>query len=183
MYADFHCHPAAFGFDTRRLLPVEEINSSHPWAIPQSCHLNRVNVSPARYSQNDLAKCVRSGTKLLFASLSPPEKGFFRGVKGTRVEKVFVQQLHEKWHEHGAQAATTWLVEQMKSVPGYSNLKASDFGFLLGRFMNLKSEQVKKIQQTDYDYFEELKNEYRFSCAKPVSLLRLRKKFKLTKPA
>jgi hypothetical protein len=166
MYADFHCHPAAFAYDTRRLLPTEEINSSHPWAIPQSCDPNIANNLPVRYSQSDLAKCVRSGTKLLFASLSPPEKGFFRGVKGTRVEKVFVQQLHDQWHEHGAQIATMWVVKQMKSIPRYSNLKPSDFGFLLGRFMNLKSEQVRKIQQDDYDYFEELKNEYRFFLLK-----------------
>ncbi len=53
----------------------------------------------------------------------------------------------------------------MKSVPGYSNLKSSDFGFL-GRSMNLRSEQVKKIQQGEYDYFEELKNEYRFFLRK-----------------
>lgn len=165
MYADFHCHPAALAYDTKRLLPAEEINSSHPWAIPQSAHENKTNASNQRYSQSDLAKCVRSGTKLLFASLSPPEKGFFRGVKGTRVEKAFIQQLHDQWHEYGAQAATTWLVKQMKSVPGYSNLKSSDFGFL-GRSMNLRSEQVKKIQQGEYDYFEELKNEYRFFLRK-----------------
>ncbi|HNV29891.1 MAG TPA: hypothetical protein PKJ83_12180 [Cyclobacteriaceae bacterium] len=165
MYADFHCHPAALAYDTKRLLPAEEINSSHPWAIPQSAHENKANASNKRYSQSDLAKCVRSGTKLLFASLSPPEKGFFRGVKGTRVEKAFVQQLHDQWHEYGTQVATTWLVKQMKSVPGYSNLKPSDFDFL-GRSMNLKSEQVKKIQQGDYDYFEELKNEYRFFLRK-----------------
>jgi len=77
MYADFHCHPAALAYDAKRLSTTEEISSAHPWAIPQSGKLNP-NTQHNQYSQSDLAKCVRSGTKLLFASLSPPEKGFFR---------------------------------------------------------------------------------------------------------
>ncbi len=166
MYADFHCHPAALAYDANRLLVTEEINTAHPWAIPQAGQASEGGLYLARDSQSDLAKCVRSNTKLLFASLSPPEKGFFRGVKGTRVEKTFVHNLHSHWHEQGAQATTAWLAKQFKSVPGYSNLKPSHFNFLYGRFMSLNAEQVKKIQHGEYDYFEELKNEYRFFLRK-----------------
>jgi len=166
MYADFHCHPAARAYDTRRLLPSEEISSSHPWAIPQSDKLNLTSSLLSKNGQSDLAKCVRSGTKLLFASLSPPEKGFFRGVKGTRVDKTFIQHLHEHWHEQGHEKAIAWLVKELKTIPGYANLKPSDFAFIHSRTMNLKAGQVKRIQNGMYDYFEELKNEYRFFLRK-----------------
>jgi hypothetical protein len=156
MYADLHTYPAAHAYDRAWLTEQEAHVLRHPWAIPPT--------SPEKVTQSkaDLAKCMRSNTRLLFASLSPIEKGFFSGVAGSKVNKAFIAQLHDRWHQDGDQAACEWLLKQLRQRPGFEKMRLRDMQFLYQRCMNLSAAQVKKLQSTQYDYFEELKNEYAF---------------------
>jgi hypothetical protein len=163
MYADIHSHPAAFAYDRTRLWESPANGQKHPWAIPPSLpeKLEKPG-GQAGYSQADLAKCIRSNTRLLFASLSPIEKGFFSGVPGTKITKTFLAELHERWHNDGEASTREWLLKQLKQRPGFEKLRLRDLQFLSKRTMNLSATQVKKLQSPRYDYFEELKNEYGF---------------------
>jgi hypothetical protein len=161
MYADLHSHPAAFAFDHMRL--QESNNPRHPWAIPPS-HPDRLlhPSGQAGYSQTDLAKCLRSNTRLLFASLAPVEKGFFTGVGGSRFNKQFMIELHDRWHNEGEKATSNWLLKQVKQRYPDIRFNYAHMQFLNSRSMNFKSCQVKKLQNGHYDYFDSLKEEYRF---------------------
>ncbi|MEY4930276.1 MAG: hypothetical protein RI909_1000 [Bacteroidota bacterium] len=161
MYADLHSHPAAFAYDHLRL--QESDAPRHPWAIPPSNpdRLLRPR-GQAGYSQSDLAKCLRSNTRLLFASLAPIEKGFFTGIAGSRFNKQFMIELHERWHNEGEKATRNWLLKQLRQRYPDSHLTYAHLQFLGSRSMNFKSCQVKKLQNGHYDYFDSLKEEYRF---------------------
>lgn len=162
MYADILSHPAAFAYDQVRL----QENSSHhrhPWAIPPSNPDRLLRPKgQAGYSQTDLAKCLRSNTRLLFASLSPIEKGFFSGMSGSRFNKQFIIDLHDRWHNDGEKATCDWLLKQLRQRYPNARLTQADMLFLCTRSMNFKSCQVKKLQNGQYDYFESLKDEYHF---------------------
>jgi hypothetical protein len=163
MYADLHSHPAAFAYDHVRMQESDVTRPRHPWAIPPS-HPDRL-LRPrgqAGYSQTDLAKCLRSNTRLLFASLSPLEKGFFTGMSGSRFNKQFMIELHDRWHNEGEKATCSWLLKQLRDRYPDHHLTPADMQFLCSRSMNFKSCQVKKLQNGHYDYFEALKDEYRF---------------------
>jgi hypothetical protein len=163
MYADLHSHPAAFAYDHVRLQESDASSPRHPWAIPPSNpdRLLRPH-GQAGYSQTDLAKCLRSNTRLLFASLSPIEKGFFTGLSGSRFNKQFMMELHERWHNEGEKATCNWLLKHLRERDRSKHLSATDLQFLCSRTMNFKPEQVKKLQNGHYDYFEALKDEYQF---------------------
>lgn len=165
MYADLHSHPAAFAYDHVRLQDKDDRDNRHPWAIPPS-NPNRLlrPQGQAGYSQTDLAKCLRSNTRLLFASLSPIEKGFFIGFAGTRFNKQFMVELHERWHYEGEKETCHWLLKQVRQRDHKITITHNDVGMMFHsmRSMNLKPGQVKKLQNEHYDYFEALKDEYRF---------------------
>ncbi len=163
MYADLHSHPAAFAYDQVRLKDKDDKNHRHPWAIPPSNpdRLLRPR-GQAGYSQTDLAKCLRSNTRLLFGSLSPIEKGFFSGMGGSRFNKQFMIELHDRWHNDGEKETGSWLIKQLKSRNSNTHISSADMLFLCSRSMNFKSDQVKKLQNGHYDYFESLKDEYQF---------------------
>ncbi len=163
MYADLHSHPAAFAYDHVRLQESDVAHPRHPWAIPPS-HPDRLlrPFGQAGYSQTDLAKCLRSNTRLLFASLSPIEKGFFSGIGGSSFNKHFMLELHERWHHDGEKETSSWLFKQLSKRYPDAKLNHSDMLFICSRSMNLKPEQVKKLQNGHYDYFEALKDEYQF---------------------
>jgi len=161
MYADLHSHPAAFAYDHVRLREKDDKGPHHPWAIPPSNPDRLLRPQgQAGYSQTDLAKCLRSNTRLLFASFSPIEKGFFSGFGGSCLNKQFMLELHERWHNDGEKETCMWLLKQLRSRN--SAFSYRDMQFLCGRSMNFRPEQVKKLQNGHYDYFEALKDEYQF---------------------
>ncbi len=163
MYADLHTHPAAFAYDQVRLKDKDDKGIRHPWAIPPSNPDRLIRPrGQAGYSQTDLAKCLYSNTRLLFASLSPIEKGFFLGIGGSRFNKQFMIELHERWHNDGEKVTCNWLVKQIKNRNPKIRISYEDTLFLCSRSMNFKPDQVKKLQNGHYDYFESLKDEYLF---------------------
>jgi len=99
---------------------------------------------------------------LLFASLSPIEKGFFSGMSSSRFNKQFIIELYERWHNEGERETSNWLLKQLKNRYPKESIDYRDLLFLYTRSMNFKPEQVRKLQNGHYDYFESLKDEYLF---------------------
>ena len=81
-FADIHCHPALFTFNRHRNTPVEEDPEQfHPWSSAKIDKGTRARGGRAtRYSQCDLPALDQAGARLIFASITPIEVGFFVGV-------------------------------------------------------------------------------------------------------
>lgn len=165
MYADINCHPgkAAYNSFVENGLPNDPVN---PWHIPQS---NLEAQSKGRitkdYSQCDLAKSTQARVKLMFAALYPIEKGFFYGLKNG-INKSIVFEFFSRVHKDGSNAAKKWLIESIKPQSGKKNVKKSELDFFLSHCERLPLERIKFLQNGQYDYFEELKREYKFFLSK-----------------
>jgi hypothetical protein len=167
MYADIHCHPGLSAYDRTRLADRgKDKMPSDPWQIPQSDLTKQSNGKRAfGYSQGDLAKSITAEAKLLFTALSPVEKGFFSGMGG-KVGKKMVAEYYRRGHEAGMSVAIEWLLSQLNTQPGLEHLQKSSLDFLLSHPMNFSVERVRYMQEGHYDYFDELKREYKFYRSK-----------------
>ncbi len=164
MYADIHCYPGKVAYDTSAMaedgfdkIPMD------PWQIPQSNLKDQAKAKLARdYSQCDLVKSTQARVKLMFASLYPIEKGFFYGINGGRISKKMVGDYFRRIHFDGVDTALDWLVHHVRTLPGLGNLRKNELHFLQNRFIRLPLERIMYVQNGHYDYFEELKREYKF---------------------
>jgi hypothetical protein len=162
MYADLHCHPGKAAYDTfvDKGLHNDPVN---PWHIPQSnLEAQSKGRSTKDYSQCDLAKSTQARVKLMFAALYPIEKGFFYGVKDGPINKPMVCEFFKRVHVDGRNSAQIWLLGQIKPQPGRKNIKGYEIEFFLSHFERLPLERIQFLQNGHYDYFEELKREYKF---------------------
>ncbi len=168
MYADIHCYPGKVAYDTSFMaLNGYDGDPSDPWQIPQSNLNEQVKSKPAKdYSQCDLVKSTQARVKLMFASLYPIEKGFFHGIKGSQTSKKIISDYFEQIQIDGEKPATEWLAHQLSQQPYAANIKKSEIDSLLNRFKRLPIERIKFLQNGSYDYFEELKREYKFYLSK-----------------
>ena len=144
IFADLHCHPAAWSFNYLRNTETEkDPELFSPWSIPNS-NINRQEKGKRTgYSQSDFAKLLTGRTKLVFASLYPIEKGFFR----------------DKF---------------LRSLRSGKNFRSGDkhtlFDIIQSKVMNISHErteyfQGKEIDGLTYDYWDELQREYAFYVA------------------
>lgn len=98
----------------------------------------------------------------MFAALYPVEKGFFYGLNGSRVNKEAVTQYFSKIQSEGHTQATNWLIDQLEERSWTEQAEKHDFGVLKSRLLQLPMQRVGFMNNGNYDYFEELKHEYRF---------------------
>lgn len=168
MFADIHCYPGKVAYDSSVMaldgfdkLPMD------PWQIPQS---NLEGQSRGRqaidYSQCDLVKSTQARVKLMFASLSPIEKGFLNGSTGGQIDKKIIAEYFRRIHYEGEAPASEWLIRHLKTQPGMENVKKQELAFLQNRFIRLPLERIMYLQDGNYDYYEELKREYKFYLSK-----------------
>ncbi len=168
MYADLHCHPGAAAYDEAGweggLMDTEQFD---PWHIPQS---NLIKQPKGKRltgcSQGDLAKSTEAEAKLLFTALYPVEKGFYAGTPGGRMGKKMVAEFYRRIHTEGESLATEWLLGNIRVQPGLERMEKSALDFLQRRPMNFSFKRVQHMQNAHYDYFEELKREYKFYRSK-----------------
>ncbi|MEQ8304387.1 MAG: hypothetical protein RIB47_13410 [Cyclobacteriaceae bacterium] len=168
MYADIHCHPAKVAYDSTFMAQdgLDKLPAD-PWHIPQSNLQDQILGKRAiAYSQCDLAKSTQARVKLMFAALYPIEKGFFYGKPGGRIDKKIMTEYYRRFHFDGGDLAVDWLTRRLKSQKGLERVKKSDFEFLNNRMTQLPLERVGYIQNGSYDYFEELKLQYKFYLKK-----------------
>ena len=141
IFADLHCHPVAWSFNALRNTPEEKNRALFtPWYIPDSNTRRQAKGKRVGYSQSDFAKLLVGRTKLVFASLYPIEKGFFR-------DKFFRVLRAEKGIRTGKKHT---LLDMAQS-----------------KFMGIPKERVaffqgEEIEGEKYDYWNELQKEYDF---------------------
>ncbi len=166
MYADLQCHPGKAAYDSFVQDGMDN-DPVDPWHIPQSnLEAQSKGKLTKNYSQCDLAKSTLARVKLMFTALYPIEKGFFYGLKDSPINKETVCAFFKQIHTHGSNSAKVWLIDQIKSQPGKDSAKSSDLEFMLSQFVRLPIERIKFLQNGHYDYFEELKREYKFFLGK-----------------
>lgn len=168
MYADIHCYPGKVAYNSS-VMALDGVDKLplNPWQIPQSNLEEQKKGRQARdYSQCDLVKSTQARVKLMFASLYPIEKGFFYGNNEGPICKQIIVNYFNRIHTDGENEAMEWLIKLMKTHPGMEKVKKSELEFIQNRFVRLPLERVKYLQNADYDYFEELKREYKFYLSK-----------------
>jgi hypothetical protein len=77
-----------------------------------------------------------------------------------------VAEFYRRIHAEGESLATEWLLENIRIQPGLERLEKSALDFLQSRPMNFSFKRVQHMQNAHYDYFEELKREYKFYRSK-----------------
>lgn len=100
-FADLHCHPTMYPFNRMRNRPNMEADPDmfHPWRmLPSNLrHMERGHRA-ASYTQSSFAQLTRGNVRLVFAALSPIERGFFGVGPGQQVPdqlwpRILLQQL------------------------------------------------------------------------------------------
>ena len=168
MYADIHCYPGkvAYNSSVMALSGLDKMPMD-PWQIPQSNLENQVRSKLAKdYSQCDLVKSTQARVKLMFASLYPIEKGFFIGNRGGSICKDMISDYFRRIRSEGDASAMDWLMHLLRKQPGMENVKRSELTFLQNQFVRLPLERIQFLQNGHYDYFDELKREYKFYRSK-----------------
>lgn len=168
MYADIHCYPGKVAYDSQVMaVDGRDVEPLDPWQIPQSDLNAQANASyAAAYSQCDFAKSTQARVKLMFAALYPIEKGFFHGISESKINKQAMSEYYTRVHFNGESSALKWLMTQLMTIEELNSLKKTDFTFLQNRFTRLPLQRIMFLQNGDYDYFEELKREYKFYLSK-----------------
>ncbi|MFZ6010498.1 MAG: hypothetical protein ACOYXT_09135 [Bacteroidota bacterium] len=166
-FADLHCHPHSRAFNFMRNSRQRKTDKYNPWTIIiPNFRAQEKGARAFNYSQCDPVKLINGNVRIAFASLYPFEKGFFRGggkIDGEGVAKVaaIVQKIPLLGF-----AAEMWL--RMKLKPWLSSeegvISAKDhFQSIL---MKMPIKRIEYIQSGEYEYYEELKEEYEFLVSK-----------------
>jgi hypothetical protein len=82
LFADLHVHPTLYGFNRMRNDPAAEGDPDrfHPWhVLPSNLKKQGRGDRGSTYSQASIPKLAAAGCRLVFASITPIEKGFFDG--------------------------------------------------------------------------------------------------------
>lgn len=172
MFADLHCHPATAAYDENRKAAksangtvIDKVPFT-PWHIPKSkLRRQKKGKRAFGYTQSDLAKSTEGKATLLFAALYPTEKGFFFGIRNGRTREDILR-LSEAVRQ--AEASDTDAREITDLYDSLSDNEKKEFSKRTAideiqcKQMNYAMERIQFIQSGNYDYFEELKHEYRF---------------------
>lgn len=162
-YIDLHCHPQGKAFNFLRNSPDYQGKHYHPWTVILSNFAHQRKGKRAfSYAQCDLAKCWNGNGAVIFASLYPFERGFFKG--GGRLDRQGVNRVMDALDRVPAyDNLSQWLFSRavrpvLSSEEGITSAK-DHFQSLL---MRMPLARVNYIQSSHYDYYDELLEEYRF---------------------
>jgi hypothetical protein len=164
MFADLHNHPSFYRFNRLRQTPVDGTDGFHPWCQVESDAEDRdAGKRGATYTQSDPPKLAKSGTRLVFASLTPIEKGFFgQGVDGS----FGLEALSLLAGATPTRAALAWLQEGSKAALGQLLGVVRTPGpvrrLVQGQVMRYPRQRVEFLASPRFDYWEELGLEYEF---------------------
>ncbi len=168
-FADLHCHPHLRSFNYLRNSRFEknaELRQKYfnPWHIIWSNPRpeNKGNRASA-YSSGDLVKLSRGGVKLVFASLYPMEKGWFKGRN-----EISQQDLSGLLRIFSRIKVARPAIKSDKAkalILKAGDDKGSGFGLrdiLQTIYMKIPIFRINFIQGHSYDYFKELNHERDF---------------------
>lgn len=167
-FADIHCHPTFYAFNRLRNTPEEQDPSVfHPWMELES-HLEHqlAGARASDYVQTNFSRMIAGDVRLIFASFTPIERGFFIG-SGNGDERPFKDEV------------AAWL-RLKRPAEVLSKLAAGDvsgaaqkaLGVLRNggplrqlvqrAVMGYGADRVAYLSGSAYDYWEELLLEYDF---------------------
>ncbi len=168
-FADLHCHPTLFAFNRLRNGAREQDPAQfHPWAVPPSNLARQERGGRATdYSQCDFDKLTRGRARLVHASITPIETGFFEGSVDPREHHPFGIELVRllsgvtaataafRFAREGSDGALRELTKILRNRGPLRRL-------LQIAFLKYSPARVRHLLSRDYDYWDELLREYDF---------------------
>lgn len=169
-YADLHCHPSLYAFNRLRNSPDErDPDVFNPWHVPEDVDHQAMQAGSrgATYTQCTMPMLAESGTRLVFASITPIERGFFVGSEEPADETSFTIELAKlatgttllssaalflsgRRHEAGAAAA------------GMLRNRGPARRLLQRAFLRYSPERIRYMQSHTFDYWDEFERELEF---------------------
>ncbi|RAL20359.1 hypothetical protein DL240_17410 [Lujinxingia litoralis] len=167
-FADIHCHPTFYAFNRLRNSAQEHDPARfQPWVELES-HLEhqRAGERASDYVQSNFARMKAGNVRLIFASFTPIERGFFIG-SGSGDERPFPEELRAWLRlERPAQAIAELLAGDVEGAAKKAlGLLRNDGPLrqLVQRVvMGYDAPRVAHMSSSAYDYWEELLREYDF---------------------
>lgn len=171
-FADLHCHPTLFGFHRMRNDPQVEDDPErfHPWHVhePNIEHM-RQGKRAAEYSQCGFPQLAHSDTRLVFASLTPIERGFFQG--SDEELDNFVPAMLELLSgvavvKSAAKLARGKPFSAAREMFSVARNRGPVRELIHRVFLKYGKRRVRHLLSDDYDYWEEFEREYEFLRAR-----------------
>jgi len=168
MFADLHCHPTLYGFNRMRNGPDEQDPGRfHAWEVlPSDGRKMAAGAHASSYSQCNFAQLARGRVRLVFASLTPIEKGFLmessedgrRGFAGEALRLVSGATALRSARELMRGDRRGAAAEAGRILRNHGPLRT-----LLNRlYVGYSGERIRHLLSPQYDYWDELLREYTF---------------------
>jgi hypothetical protein len=166
-FADLHAHPSLFGFNRWRNSDVESNpDLFHPWNAPRSDRKKMDQGARATtYSQTSFEQMKQGNVRLMFASITPIEVGFFRGDVVQDNESSFV--LESIKLATGTTAVTgliSWLRRgKDKALHDLTGILRNGGPLRIAlqvMILRYRPERIRFMLSPSYDYWEEFLLEY-----------------------
>lgn len=166
-FADLHCHPHSRAFHWMRHSRNERKHTRrfHAWNVVLSNFKKQEKGKRAfSYSQCDPVKLWNGETKLVFASLYPFEKGFYKG--GTMDQSKLIQLLDTvSTIGLGTLNPFKFIRVLMNFMTGSASLLKSIRSVFQSLLMRMPLRRIKYFLSPEYDYYRELIRERDFLLA------------------
>lgn len=168
LFADLHCHPGLYAFNRMRNQPRMEQDPQkfHPWhQLDSNLDHMREGRRAAEYSQCNLAQMHASKTRLVFASITPIERGFFQGAKdelGNFVPELFKLLSGVTVAQSATQAIVGDHFAAARKLLGVARNRGPVRALLHRAVLKYSMPRVRFMLSEDYDYWEEFEREYDF---------------------
>ncbi len=168
LFADLHCHPGFYTFNRMRNHPQmeDDPHKFHPWhQLASNLEHMRQGRRAAEYSQCNMAQLAHGGARLVFASITPIERGFFQGAKdelGNFVPELVklvsgVTVAQSATHAIGGEP-----FEAARKLMAVARNRGPVRAMLQRAFLKYGMPRVRFFLSEDYDYWEEFEHEYAF---------------------
>lgn len=168
-FADLHCHPHLRSFNWLRHSKYEKKENLkkkyfHPWFIVWSKpKAEEKGIRANAYSQIDLIKLVNGKVKLVFVSLYPMEKGWFKGKDDlSSSDLTGLLSVFSKLKIIQPFLKSPKLKEILLKIGQDEGRRTAFRDILQSLFMKFPRRRINFIQSNNYEYFEELKREKEF---------------------
>lgn len=170
-YADLHCHPHSRAFHWMRHTKNEDKPDKYnPWNVVLSNFKKQQKGKRAfSYSQCDPVKLWNGETKLVFASLYPFEKGFYKGGEIDQSKLIRILDVLSTTG-FGFLNPIRWVQFGFALVTGAPTILKSARSFLQSLLMRMPLRRIKYFISDEYDYYEELVRERDFLLSKSKAL-------------
>ncbi|WP_436517983.1 hypothetical protein [Ekhidna sp. To15] len=166
-YADLHCHPHSRAFHWMRHTKYEKKPDKYnPWNVVLSNFKKQEKGKRAfSYSQCDPVKLWNGETKLVFASLYPFEKGFY---KGGQIDQNKLIRILDVLSTSGLGFLNPimWFQAVFAFITGAPTILKIARAFLQSLLMRMPIRRIKFFISKEYDYYDELIKERNFLISK-----------------